>query len=384
MARPSAATKARVAAMEAEQAAVAARDQEIDAIAAQVIDRIHPERDVIQEEEDNDLDRVIGELRGQGNSPPIRLYRMIPGTRREAYLGNIPPEVHSALEYVKDTYGGGSFKVKIFGDNGKLRVNESFDIEGTYRPPAQAGLAGQAAQSDTTLRDLITSMMTQQKESMEQLIRVVLSQNQGHSRTEWLNDLSLMKNLFGASSQPSLDPMQLMNIFTKGVEFAKDIVPHDGEASANDILLAAVKEFMPVIARVAEAKGVTLPTGPEPALPGYNGLRQGETPPMPQLNPAQEELVLSPQEMMLKGALNYLVSRAAGESDPTLYAEIVLDSAPDEAIQALTTAPDWFEQIVRVNPNVAPYREWFTKLRESVITFINTPPDPSEGSGEIE
>lgn len=73
----------------------------------------------------------------------------------------------------------------------------------------------------------------------------------------------------------------------------------------------------------------------------------------------------------LRGQLATLVKAAAKNSDPELYADLVLDQLPedihgDRLLEFLMRA-DWFQMMAQFDSNVGQYHEWFTELREEIF-----------------
>ena len=65
--------------------------------------------------------------------------------------------------------------------------------------------------------------------------------------------------------------------------------------------------------------------------------------------------------------LGMLVAKAAAESDPILYAEMVLDNLSDEHLgELLALQPTPVDAFVALVPQVEQYRPWFTELVKAV------------------
>lgn len=73
----------------------------------------------------------------------------------------------------------------------------------------------------------------------------------------------------------------------------------------------------------------------------------------------------------LKSQVTDLLTRAARGSNPSLYAEVVLDSIPEningDVLLEFLKRPDWFQTLAQFDSRVAQYQGWFTQLREDII-----------------
>lgn len=72
-------------------------------------------------------------------------------------------------------------------------------------------------------------------------------------------------------------------------------------------------------------------------------------------------------------------ARAARGLDPAQYAEVLLDDVgPDnEAVfVGFLEQENWFEILTEINPVVAPYKGWFSALREAVFECFQDSGDP--------
>ena len=84
----------------------------------------------------------------------------------------------------------------------------------------------------------------------------------------------------------------------------------------------------------------------------------------------------------LSQTLQQLISQAAHNRDPELYAEVTLDNLPDgtdpkELIPFLERA-DWWEQLRAFVPAVSPYPAWFADYRAAVLEMLKGAPVTAE------
>lgn len=72
--------------------------------------------------------------------------------------------------------------------------------------------------------------------------------------------------------------------------------------------------------------------------------------------------------MQLAPYLGMLCQKAAEGSDPSLYADLILDSLPFETIEELSRLqPDPLSALTAIHPPMAEHREWFAQLVNLVL-----------------
>lgn len=88
---------------------------------------------------------------------------------------------------------------------------------------------------------------------------------------------------------------------------------------------------------------------------------------------------------MFRVYLDSLVKKAAGGSNPELYAEYILDNAPEDQVRKFLGQPDALEQLAAINPGVAEHRAWFEALRDATLGMLEAgAPAEDEGEGPLE
>lgn len=73
----------------------------------------------------------------------------------------------------------------------------------------------------------------------------------------------------------------------------------------------------------------------------------------------------------LKGQLHMLIDRAVRDSDPKLYAEVVLDSIPEDisgdVLIDFLNKPEWLQTLHQFDSRVGQHQKWFTELRAEIL-----------------
>lgn len=84
---------------------------------------------------------------------------------------------------------------------------------------------------------------------------------------------------------------------------------------------------------------------------------------------------------MLAYYLGFLVGKAQGGADASLYAELVLDNVPDPQLTPLLARGDQLiDHLIEIHPPVAQHREWFVKLIQEINDLLE--PEDSQPAGD--
>lgn len=81
---------------------------------------------------------------------------------------------------------------------------------------------------------------------------------------------------------------------------------------------------------------------------------------------------------MLAHYLGLLCAKAAEGSDPTLYADLVLDSVPEEQLRSIMYGhghASTIDALIAMRPDVAQHREWFQMLIDTIDGTLQAPDD---------
>ncbi len=84
---------------------------------------------------------------------------------------------------------------------------------------------------------------------------------------------------------------------------------------------------------------------------------------------------------LFKYQLNILVSKAEKESDPGLYADLIMDSIPRDKLEAFLEMDDVIGYLIQTHPGVEKYKAWFEAL---IIEINDSMNDEYEEEIEIE
>ena len=86
-----------------------------------------------------------------------------------------------------------------------------------------------------------------------------------------------------------------------------------------------------------------------------------ETPPQ-----NEDEEMNALEQMMFNAIVNKLLKMAAAKDDPEKAADYLEAKAPGEVVEFLER-DDWWDLLAAVKAEVVPYKDWFFKVRESLL-----------------
>ena len=89
--------------------------------------------------------------------------------------------------------------------------------------------------------------------------------------------------------------------------------------------------------------------------------------------------------MNLSQQVAVLLAQAKAGASPDTLAEMIVGSTPEDKLGELEkylSQPDLLESMIKLNPEVANYRQFFEELRDSVLQMLDEGGDeggPAEG-----
>jgi hypothetical protein len=345
-------------------------------------------QDPTPEEDTEPLQRAAQELGASGDAGRVEVWRVkrsLAGSQ-EAFLGAMELEECSVPE-VQRRFGGGEFRIRIRRQNGKLYKQETKIIEGepiTPRAPAPPTVI--AAPQDHTEGAVMRALGEIMRQNQEFLITLKQSlQPAAPPKTtiEMAQELLALKSLFIDPNAPRADPFAML---TQTIGLIKETGILEGgggggQTTEMDLFKTLIEKFGPAFMEGVKRDAPALPQSFNPALPPSGMAPQAQPNPIPNRsanpNPPQPE---DAEMNRIKMALNFLAIKAGEGADPDLYAEMVLDNAPEDDIKMLFSNPQWFDQLAAVAPAIRNHVEWFTKLRASIeqqLTEEQAPVNPS-------
>lgn len=324
--------------------------------------------------EESAVDSLLSELGGIDESgAKVMIYRAAGSGRKvDAFLYSCSPREFS-IEELSSKFGGGDYRIKGYRYNPEigrrvLFVNQQVSIDPGIKPETETAPAiAPAAPAD--LAPLVAAMSA----GFEKLgTLIVQAQPPAQSRADMLRELAMMREILGPSqvpAAPGLTPADMIALLQQGIELGR---VSGGET---DALSEMTRGLMPLLARWAE-KEAAQPKAAPVQMPPLPILPAGSPVAAPSNVPPAAPIQSQPQPegtadmLQLRAALGMLCQQAARNADPSLYAELVADQAPDAVLQEFLNAPNWFETLCGFNPTVRNYQAWFFQLRDELERLL--------------
>ncbi len=318
--------------------------------------RINPDPpdddDVLETGAVDELSQVLGELESSG-SGTVKVERLREGKRPE-FVGELSPSGFS-LGLLQDRFGGGEYALTVL-DGARRYVKRA-----TVSVAAPLKTLVPAVAESSAIDKLAEAM-----EKQSQMIGLLVMQGRQASapapavdpqamRRQFLEEMQLMKGILGGGGQ-SVGPDKVLELVMKGMEIAKETA--GGKGGWEDVAFKALDTFgeplsLLMQSTAANAPPVTNVPGAAPALAG--------TQPAPQ--PSKVNSMLQ--------YLDFLVKKAAVGSDPTLYAELVLDNVPEHLVRQFLAEGDPVAKLARFDSRVSLHAQWFRDLGKACTEALN-------------
>lgn len=293
-----------------------------------------------------------------GDDDSIGIYRQLP-QKQEALVCKIPV-VEFDPETIKARFGGGTYIIKGYDHNNQIEVKQFITIEGdpifeTAKPASILGAVGAPSPS------LDAASLGQIMERSFEKIAALLTANQPKQKTtlEFLTEMKMLKEVFSPALAPAPDhgapSLEMMKFF---MEMGKAQGGGDGDAMWPMKVLELFGK--PIADAWAASKTV-----PALAAPAQAKL------PAPAAAPAQLVEEENGMNIMIRGYIKLLGNGAAKNHPVEGYAEDIADNITPE-FEAQLRAQNWQAEMAKYTNAVTLYPDWFTRLRELVIAYIDS------------
>ena len=310
------------------------------------------------------------------------------GNAEEYLFSVLPNEMDGVMDRIRDTEGTGAYRMRAYQKlGGRNQIFKQHD----FRVRAPAKPATPVQDNRPSEMSAVLSAMKEQGERNERLIRELMGAKPAPTETRNpLDDLekltTVMKNLMPATVAPAAGTQpDLTGVFVKGVEFAEKIVGDRGGdgGGEGDGIWGIAKEIirnLPAVAAIAQAQQGQRLQRPLARQPARQPQVKHQQPPAPASHqpPPQQQPQGNAQEMALREAVEYLLTRAQRGSDPGFYADWIVENMEAETITAILGQPDPVAAAMMLDPRIAPFKQWFDDFIAELRNIVNSkPPDQS-------
>lgn len=317
------------------------------------------------------------------------------------------------MDRLRDEFDGGKFRIQIYRNKKRFRR-----ITVKIRPSKNVNVS-RAIKND--MAEMLRVMGQQQQENFAMLKDTVL-QMVGKPSTPQPSQMEMMTGMMmlmksmkdfvsPPSAAPAFDPEKMFDMFLRGIEMGRE-TGGSSETGLMDIAKELIKS--PLLGELAKAGHMqappSLPRVPriDPQAMASMGSERSVMPnpvqirpvgPAPPLTPSDSERPLSPKPAqslasaplpeepamsndVLKYYLDILIQKAGQDSDPVLYAELILDSVPLEIIENIIMRDDLIDYASSFDSRIKAHENWFLELRDHIRGALTDPGDEDDISSD--
>lgn len=340
--------------------------------------------DPLPEEDDapeTALSRLVTSLSDAGPDAraDVKIWRVREGGK-DIYCGMMTPdefEQGGGLEYIRANWGGGRFRIRVYGPSltqgsnyGKycMLTNSIYEIEQSLVPAK----GGDGVGSNLAPILPVLDRILQRVEAVEQ-------RGGSGNFMEELEKFAKIQALLGGNKKDKSIAEQIADI--EALRDLKRGIDEDngGGSSEAKTMWGALSDVARSIAPVLTAQKAA-PTATTPATGIVPPLHIPETFQQPAGLPAEGEQDMNlGQNFMINMMVGVLLKAAQNGDDIETHAPGLADKLPDEVLDLLEL-PLWFEMLCEALPDrvndLRTHQAWLTKLRDRIIVLTQADETP--------
>ncbi len=300
----------------------------------------------------------------------------VDGRGKESNVWRGDPDNYD-LEQIAKSFGSGDYRVKIFVkiptgqkvQKGNKVISWTLSPEDETKRTAPPVPIVQPSLSPEAITKMITDGIGASMANIVPMLRQ--SEAPAVDPMAMLTQVMTLAKLMTPPAAVPVDPLDQMRkmaeitaLMNEGREPAAT-----GKAGTNDVIITMIDKFGPAFAAV---------------LSNQQGA-QPQQQMQPQLNAPQpeEQDVNAIMQMKLKMGLAFLVQQCVAGGLPETYAEVVLDSVPEETIDVWTkddaAIQNTVNELSQLDPNVKAHEVWFIALMKSCREMLTADPESPQG-----
>lgn len=293
---------------------------------------------------DEKIDSFASAMRDLGDNSEILVKRQT-GTGQEPmeHVGYFQPDEFTygqLVEHLRKNYGGGLYRIYLRA-NGKNKGNSLVRIAAPKESPINSPTVG--GEVSHVLAQILAPIREQQKQLLDFMQR---GQAQP-SRREMLEEMVMYKELFGGGGKT--DGLSQLNEVLELLP-KLGVTINQGGAEEEDSFVKIIERFTPLMSNALEAQQNQQSVYKE--------------------NPAPRENPKMFAQFALKSGIKMALKAAAKKSDPSLYAEMLIDQLGDETVKKYLLDPNFANKLLAIEPKIAEFAKWFDEMAEHAKGMI--------------
>lgn len=339
-----------------------------------IIEGISEDITDLQNDIDAQLSSIFQEFGGDDNDTifKINIKRVMKGKGELEHCFSCLASELPVIDRIKNEFGAGAYEIWIY-KNGKIlkrpKLNIAQQLENKSVPP-----------NDTNINSLVSVILQSQKEQNEKFENLLISVSNNNSNQPAFDPMTMMGSMVGMMVQMKefISPQNGNDKFTDMIELVKVVkeIGGDNEGGGRnftDGMVDLARAFGPGLLEVTSKLSDRATENKQTVDEAPVNIK--EQPINQENNPSAEE---AQRMQMFKMQVGMLVNKASTGSDPALYADLVLDSIPEEKIKEFISQPDVIGYLMTINPDVGNYKEWFSNLIEEINAALNEVKETNE------
>lgn len=349
----------------------------------------------IQDNIDEELNRICSEIDDDTGDVQFRIkvYRILKDKGERSWMFDALPSELPILPRLRDEYEGGAFETIVYKKN-RIFKRRKILVEPPIKKPVQA--SPHASDIENVLK-YVTSGMAQLAEAVKEL-KTQPATPPVDPMAQMKNMIEIMVMMKSLQPEPPKQTIDTMEVFTKGVEFAKELaINSDGEVSTGQMVLSAIQNLGKPLLEMA-SKIQSAPQAPQPprqlapraAIP-QPAVKSNPAPrlqPQPQPQTEQGEdmgFIANVIQSRLTKELPKLCDKARDGKSAELQAALLveeIDPAYYELVGQFLLDDTWFDRLSVTEPRMKSHREWFEDMRMCVLEELGLVEVEEEIEGE--
>lgn len=338
------------------------KDVDTDLVKDDLLDDTVDNEEKISGDLDDYIRDVFSELGDdfKENNFVLKIYRVVENRGELAWLFSCTPAELPILDKLRDEYDGGRFEVRVYRDKKiyrrKVVLIETPKVKVLKSTDTNSELIKMMMEGFNKLADKMQSMNVQPQPLALDPMKMF------ESMATVMSTMQKMQPIIpNQSSVNSVDSG--LALVMRGMEIAESMRSQGSESTFMDVVRDVIKS--PVVESLADLLKNKSATIAQPSTQ----------------RPMQNHPIVKPLEkvdemnMVKKQYINMLLNKAREDASPILYAEYIVDNAPEEIIREHFMGAGVLDTIIKDVPEVSKYKEWFVELQSALIAILDMPED---------